>query len=139
MGELPRRPWVGVMILAGAGYLVIGQVFSALDDSPVPSTVRMWRLAAWLASAAVYAAHIGYEHARLGNSPRSIGLHTATAVAVGAFALAVAGMVHSLLTTSHTQLLWLLALVVWPMVTAVPAFLVALVAGALLTKLSRRA
>jgi hypothetical protein len=41
-------------------------------------------------------------------------------------------MAHSLMTGAALRPVWLLALVVWPAGTAVPAFLVALVAAATL-------
>jgi hypothetical protein len=55
-------------------------------------------------------------------------LHVALAVALGAFGLAVGANIHSLSTVSanqHRQLL-LLSLGIWPVITALPAFLVAL-------------
>jgi hypothetical protein len=97
--------------------------------------VHVWRLSAWVVSGVAYAAHIGYEHLRLRSSARAAASHAALAVAVGALALAVAGMIRSLATTSAVRPAWLLALVVWPAVTAVPAFLVALLAGALLARI----
>jgi hypothetical protein len=63
--------------------------------------------------------------------------HTALGVALGGFGLAVAGAIYSLSTTTANWTAWLLALIAWPLVTAVPAFLVALVAGAVLTRLGR--
>ena len=64
-------------------------------------------------------------------------LHIAVAVAIGAFLLAIAGMLHSLLTTLTIGLNWLLALVVWPAVMAIPAFVGAFVAGVVLARLRR--
>ena len=98
-----------------------------------------WRLAAWLVSGVAYSAHIGYEQFKLKNSPRSLGLHVAVATAIGAFALAVAGMVHSLSAASAVRPAWLLALAAWPAFTAIPAFLVAFAAGTVLVRLSRTA
>ena len=115
-------------------YFLIGRVFAA----PV-NHVHLWRLAAWVVSGVAYAAHIGYEYFRLRHSLRSTALHAALAVAIGAFALAVAGAVHSLSATSAIRPTWLLALVVWPVATAVPAFIVAFFAGAVLDRLSRNA
>jgi len=43
-------------------------------------------------------------------------------------------MIRSMATTSTIRPAWLLALAVWPAVTAVPAFLVALVAGKVLAR-----
>jgi hypothetical protein len=96
-------------------------------------------VAAWIASGAVYSAHICYEHFRLRNSTRTAALHVALAVAIGGFALAIAGMTRSLYTTSAIRPAWLLALVLWPAFTAVPAFLVALAVVALLSRRSQTA
>jgi uncharacterized protein YndB with AHSA1/START domain len=128
-----RRSWMPAALLVGVVYLLVGRLFAL-----PASHVRAWRLAAWLVSGGAYAAHIGFEHLRLRNSPRSTALHVAVAVAIGAFALAVAGMVHSLLTAATIRPAWLLALVIWPAVTAVPAFIVALVGGTLLARRPRR-
>ena len=134
MDEIRRQSWVRTALLVGVAYFLIGRVFAA----PTNHT-SVWRLAAWVVSGVAFAAHIGYEHFSLRHAPRSTALHTALAVALGAFALAVAGALHSLLTTSAIRLSWLLAFVAWPLVTAVPAFLVALVAGAVLARLPRPA
>jgi hypothetical protein len=125
------KPWIRQAILAGVVYFVVGVVFA------LPSShVRAWRLAAWVVSGAVYAAHIGYEHFRLNNSLRATALHASLAAAVGAFLLAVAATIHAVMVPSHAPY-WrfLLALVVWPIITAVPAFLVALIATAVLDHL----
>jgi len=90
-------------------------------------------------SGLVYAAHIWYEHFRVHNPPRSTALHVALAVAIGAIGLALAGMIHSLSTGTALRPAWLLALVLWPAITASPAFLGALVATAILSRLQQRA
>ena len=122
MSAPDRQSWFGTAILIGVLYCVIGIVFALPSNQ-----VRMWRLAAWVISAAVYAAHIGYEHFRVGNSPRVTALHTALAVAVGAFGLAVAANFHEVWVASSYRRSLALALVAWPALTAVPAFVVALV------------
>jgi hypothetical protein len=60
--------------------------------------------------------------------------------ALGALGLAVGAIVHSLsvTTTSQHQRLLLVALVVWPVITGVPAFLFGLGASGLLARVSRR-
>ncbi len=129
MGESSRQSWVRPVVLIGTGYALVGIVFA------VPAThVQAWRLAAWMVSALGYAAHIAYERFRLQNSPGSAALHVAFAVALGAFGLAVGANIHSLSTGStnqHRQLL-LLSLGIWPVITALPAFLVALATNAVL-------
>ena len=134
MNASPRQAWVRAALVLGAVYFIIGRLFAL-----PASHVLAWRLAAWMVSGGAYAAHIGYEHFRLRNSSRVAAVHVAVAVAMGALALAVAGMLHSLSTASGIRPAWLLAMVVWPAATAVPAFLGALVAGALLRSRPRSA
>ena len=129
-----RRAWIRAAFLLGVVYFAIGRGFAA-----PPNHVQAWRLAAWLVSGIVYATHIWYEHSRLRSPPRVLAAHVALAVAIGAFGLAVAGMIHSLSTASSIRPAWLLALVLWPTFTAIPAFLGALVAAAILSRLSRNA
>jgi hypothetical protein len=92
-----------------------------------------------VASAAVAAAHIGYEHYRLNSSPRPTALHAAGAVALGAFGLALAANVHWLFAGTHGQPAPLLALPVWPVITALPAFPLALAVATVLGRFSRHA
>jgi len=123
--------WFRAALLVGVVYGLIGRLFAL-----PASDVHAWRLAAWTASGAVYAAHIGYEHFKLRSAPRLTALHVAAAVAIGAFALVAAGMLHDLWTASTIRRAWLLALVVLPAATAVPAFLGGLVVGATLRRFS---
>ena len=127
-----RRAWLSAALLVGVIYFLVGKVFALPASDP-----RLWRLLAWVVSGGVYAAHIAYEHYGLDNSPRVSASHIALAVAIGAILLAIAGMLHSLSVTSAIRPTWLLALVVWPAVTAIPAFLGALVTGAGLARLRR--
>jgi hypothetical protein len=64
-------------------------------------------------------------------------VHVALAVAIGAAGLAIAGLAHSLSTASGLRPAWILAIVLWPAITAIPAFLVALVVSTTLTRLAR--
>ena len=131
MAESARKSWIRTALLIGVVYFLIGRGFALPDDH-----LHLWRLAAWLASAAVAAAHIGYEHFRLNYSPRATALHAAMAVALGAFLLAVAATVHAVMVPAHAPYWqYLLALVLWPIFTAVPASLVALAAAAMLARL----
>jgi len=118
------------VLLVGAVYLAAGIGFGALAAGSASHQMRLtWRLAAWLASAAAFTAHVAYEHFRRRNPPRATAWHTALAVALGAFALAAAANVHSLWVPSSNRLGLALALVVWPVLAAVPAFLAALAAS----------
>jgi hypothetical protein len=129
MEAFPGQVWLRAALLVGATYGLIGRLFAL-----PASDVHAWRLAAWIVSGAVYAAHIAYEYFSLRSSPRLTALHVAVAVAIGAFALVAAGMLHDLSTASTIRPAWLLALVVLPAVTAVPAFLGGLAIGAALRR-----
>lgn len=136
-----RRSWIRTVILIGVVYFVVGMVFGELAKPAVSDQVRfMWRLAAWVISAAVFATHIGYEHFQRDSSFGATALHAAMAVAFGALLLAVAATVHAVMVPIHAPYWrYLLALVLWPIVTALPAFLVALAAAAVLGRLQRSA
>ena len=127
------------MILVAVAYAVIGVGAAALDKWADSGDVHPWRLAAWVAGAAVGAAHIGYEHHRWGSSPRPTALRAAGAVALGAFGMALAANVNWLLAETRAPRAPLLALPVWPVVTAIPAFFAALAVTAVLARFSRRA
>jgi len=139
MNGSDHRSWIRALVLIAVSYVVIGIVFGALDNSADANRVRLWRLAAWMASGVVAAAQIGYEHNRLGSSPRRTALRAAGAVALGAFGLALAANIHSLVVARHGQRSLLVALVAWPVITALPAFLAALVIASGLARFSRRA
>ena len=130
---------VRAMVLVAAAYVAIGVVFGALAQSAGGDQVRLWRLAAWVASAVVAAAQIWYEHYRVGSAPRPTALHAAGAVALGAFGLALAANIHWLFAATRGQHAPFLALVAWPVITALPAFPLAFAAAAVLARLSRRA
>jgi hypothetical protein len=122
--------WIRASLFAGLAYAVIGVTFG------LPTThARAWRLAAWLASGLVFLAHIGHEHFRFRHRPLTVAWHAALAVAVGGFGLAVAGAAHALYVSSFGPL-WFIALIAWPAVTAMPAFVAAFVVGAALSKMA---
>jgi cytochrome b subunit of formate dehydrogenase len=128
-----QKRWHWVMIFVGAVYLVAGIVFSALAGSASSHQMRViWRFAAWVISAAAFAGHIWYEQFRLRSSPVTTASHAALAAALGAFFLAAAANIHGLASGWDHRPLLHLALVVWPVLTAAPAFVVALALAALL-------
>ena len=141
MNASDRRSWVRAMILVAMAYAVIGIVFAARSTSRL-TRIRCTRGGwppGWPALARhVAAAHIGYEHYRLGSSPRPTALHVAGAVALGAFGVALAANVHWLFAETHGQRSLLLALPIWPVITSVPAFLVALAVATVLDRFWRR-
>src|SRR5215475_12237229 len=128
MNASGKYQWMLAVILFGMAYLFVGVAF------PNPSASNemqfMWRLAAWLTSAVAFAIHIGLEHFRRRNSPRRTALHASVAVALGAFALAAAANIHALTAGTGNHGLLALALVIWPILTGVPAFVAAFAAAA---------
>jgi hypothetical protein len=133
MNEPGHQRWHRAALLLGVLYLVAGLAFGALAGRASSSQMRVtWRLLAWLISGAGFASHIGYEHFRLRNPPVRAALHASLAVALGAFGLAVAANVHALRSGSSHRGALALAIVLWPVLTAMPAFLVALALAALL-------
>jgi hypothetical protein len=121
-------------LLFAVVYPIVGVTFAIPTASAASHKVVVgWRLAAWLVSALTFAAHIAYEHFRERNLPLRAALHVAGAVAFGAFLLAVWINVHGQHTTRA-----LLALIVFPAVTGVPAFVMALVTLAVLARVAGR-
>ncbi len=133
MSESSRQSWLGAAVLIGLLYSAIGITFALPRNH-----VHMWRLAAWVASAIVFAVHIGYEHFRLRNSPGKTALHPALAVAVGAFGLAIVANIHEVFIAPSYRRALALALVAWPVLTRLPAFVVALVTAYGLSLIQRR-
>ncbi len=132
-----RRPaWLGVTLIAGAIYIVVGLTFGALAGAADAETTRViWRLAAYVVSAATFVAHITYEHRQFRSAPAALAWHTALAVALGGFGLAVAANIHELRSPAPFRPRLLLALVAWPLLTSIPAFVVAMaVAAGLIVK-----
>jgi hypothetical protein len=127
-----RRSWLTVTMAVAAVYAAVGIAFA--------THVQAWRLGAWLVSAIAYGAHIAYERFRLRNNPLTAALHVALAAAVGAFGLAVGANVHAWITASPDARrgLLLLALVLWPIITAIPAGIVALALSAVMVWAFRR-
>jgi hypothetical protein len=100
------------------------QRFAARSSSH--QMVVAWNVASFVLSFIAFAIHIGYEHFSLGNRPLIVGWHTALAVALGAFLLAVSANIRSIGAATSNHRLLAVALVVWPLMTGIPAFLVAL-------------
>jgi hypothetical protein len=135
MNATGHMRWVRAVLLVGILYLAAGLGFGALARSAGSNQVRdAWRLAAWAISAAAFAAHIVYEQVRLRSSSRTTALHASLAAGLGAFGLAVAARLHAQATQHHFPAI---AIAIWPVMTALPAFVVALAAAAVLTRARR--
>ncbi len=131
MDDSGRQQWLSTVILVGVLYLAVGIASASLAGAAASNQMRsFWRLSAFVISAVLFAAHIAYEHFRLRNTARPTAWHASVAVAFGAFALALVANIHDLGSASGYRPRMLIALVAWPLLTAVPAFIVALVVAA---------
>jgi len=134
-----QKRWLRAVILLGALYLIIGVTFAALAGLAATTQMRIaCRLGAWLISAAAFVTHVWHEQFRRGNLPVTTALHASWAAALGAFGLAVAANLHAHWTGSGNQHLLALALVTFPAITAVPAFVVAVAIATVLARTRRR-
>jgi len=126
-------------LLVAIVYPAVGIAFAELDHLSAPAPIRIWRLAAWLGSAIAFGAHLAYEHLRLRSSPLRAAFHVALAVAIGAFALAVwVNLRLRWLGSTQQSPLAPWALVLFPLVTGVPAFLVSFATVAILDRVRPR-
>jgi vacuolar-type H+-ATPase subunit I/STV1 len=121
-------PAIRRVVLIGLAYFVIGEAFSALAGSVTGPMRIAFRLTAWLMSAVIFASHVRYEYARLDNSPSTTAWRAATAVAFGAFGVALVAYIRSRLASPDHHTSMVLTIVAWPVLAGIPAFLVALVA-----------
>jgi hypothetical protein len=133
MDDSSRQQWLSKAILVGVLYLAVGLASAALAGAAASNQMQsFWRLTAFVICGVVFAVHIGYEHFRLRHTALPTAWHASVAVAFGAFALALAANIHDLGSASGYRPRMLIALVGWPLLTAVPAFIVALVVTAVL-------
>jgi len=124
--EPHKRRWIRPILIIGAIYCLDGIVFGIFAGwSKSPTMVTIWRLIAWLSCALLFAAHIWYEHYRFNNSSYKTALYASSAAAIGAFGLSVAANIHGQFVSSANHILLALSLILWPLLTMAPAFIVA--------------
>ena len=121
-----RRSPVRRIVLVGAIYFAVGVLFSSFAaPSVLGHRVVTWRLIAWLISGDVFLWQIWGDRVHFGRTNLATAVNAAAAAAIGAFGLGARVAVHS----AHPSPM---AMVLWPLVTAIPAFVVALVVAAVL-------
>ncbi len=127
------------VVFLSVGYFVVGIVFGEIAGQATSHRVVVaWRWAAWIISVLAFGAHIVFEQVQLRSSPRITALHVSSAAGVGAFGLAVAANIHAqAVSAGQRSLLLALSLGIWPVMTALPAFFVALVAAILFARVRR--
>ncbi len=137
MKKIAGPRWYNAAIVVGVIYFAITVTTGAL--AAMAQTRRglfLWRLSAFVFSGLVFLAHIAYEHFRLHSTPKATACHTSIAVAIGALALAVSANMNNLVFESGYRWRMLLALLLWPILTAVPAFIAALIVALCCGKLT---
>jgi hypothetical protein len=114
-------------LLAAAAYPLLGILFAAGDAlTPGRAGSVAWRLAAWVASGCVFLLHLRYELFVRDTAPLRAAARVAGSVALGALLLAVWIVGRGLWTGSLRQSPRApLALLLFPLVSGVPALLVA--------------
>lgn len=121
------------IVIVALIYCVIGVATSFLSGAAGSASLRTaWRLVAWALSLVTFGGQIIYERLRLRAGSVSAALRTCAAVALAALVLAVVGPVRTHWGMADQWQAALLSVVVWPIATAVPAFLVALAGGTLI-------
>ncbi len=134
-----KQSWLKVMILSSTLYLLIGIIFPLFSKSLSPREIpNLWRLLSFLTSAFVYGIHIGYEHSRLHNTPLQIAFHTSLAVALGAIVLAGFINIEALWANPGNHNSLLTAIFLWPLITGVPAFIVAVIIAIGIAKIKNK-
>jgi hypothetical protein len=131
--------WYNAAIVVGVLYFAITVTTGAL--AAMAQTGRglfLWRLSAFVFCGLLFLAHIAYEHFRLHSTAKATACHTSMAVVIGALALAVSANMNDLITGSGYRGRMLLALIIWPILTAVPAFIAALMLSLGCSKLTTR-
>lgn len=124
--------------VTGLAYFVTGEVFIVLAGAVTGPARIAFRLAAWLISAAIFAAHVRYEYARMNNPPGATAWRAATAVAFGAFCVALVAYVRSMIASPDRHTSMVATIIAWPLLAGIPAFLVALVATVIAGKVVKR-
>jgi len=130
---------VRAVLLLGVLYCAVGILFGILAGQAASTEMRVaWRRAAWVVSGIAFGAHLLYDQVRLRGSPRITALRVSSAAALGAFGLAVAANIHARsVPPEQRSPILLLSLAIWPVMTAIPAFVVALVSATFLDRARR--
>ena len=134
---------LGMVMLLGVFYVFIGLAFARFSNWAKTFEVALtWRWLAWVVSGIAFAAHITYSQLRLATRLRTTAIHASLAAGLGALGLAAAANVHEWTTAPRYRTSMAIALVVWPILIAIPALAAALAVAAVVSRrksTSRRA
>ena len=129
-----------IFAFAAVTYCVVGLTVRWLAASAASDQLRnlSWP-AAWVISAAVFGAHVVHVSRRTHTSLVLGAAHVSLAVAAAAVILAALGLVRTLWGDPDRQTAAFFSLLIWPAVTAVPAFVLALAGGVILRRVMPQA
>lgn len=133
-----ERSWQRVASF-GLVYLGLG-VGSAIISNDLESALVQGsiRVGIFLVAIAVFYYHFRAELARSAENLRASALITSGALGFGTFLLAACAVSMAWRESSHLPTSLLAALLIWPVATSLPAFLVALVFGSVMLRFRRR-
>ncbi|HEV8367551.1 MAG TPA: hypothetical protein VGQ39_06320 [Pyrinomonadaceae bacterium] len=125
-----RKRWVRAVILLGSLYFVVNFICAALAGRAASNSMRFtWNRLGFIVSAIAFGTHISYEHFRLRNSPR-VTACTRPSCCPGCFRSGSLGKHSWSLGGFKQPAITRFALVAWPALTGIPAFVVAFAAAA---------
>lgn len=137
--RIPERSWQRVASF-GLVYLGLGVgsaiISNDLESAPVQASIRV---GIFVVAVMVFLGHLRLELARSAGKLRASALITSGALACGTFLLAVYAVSTEWWNSSQLPMSLLSALLIWPVVTSLPAFLAALVLGGVMLRFRRRA
>ena len=132
-----RQLRVVTVLLAGVAYVVIGMGTAILArEASSAAGVKFWRFAAWLLSIGVFVVHFVIERRRHARG-LTVAALVAAAVALGGLGVAALGPLRAHWGDPHGFRRAVLSLVLFPIVTGLPAFLVALIGDVVLDRRTR--
>ena len=122
------------VFLASLGYVLFGYCLAEVArNSFWAGDGRVLRLAAWALCLLVFIGHFAVEW-RQHHRARKVAAIVATAVALGAVAVAALGPLRSHWHDPMRGRLIALSLLAWPLVTGVPAYVISFIAGTVLER-----
>lgn len=105
-------------LYAGLGF-VTGELAKSADS---PQWRNLWRLSAWPLSLLVFVCHFAWERLKLSNPILRAARHVAIAAGLGGLFLALVGPVRTHWGAPDFGRATVLSMVLWPLLTGIPAF-----------------
>jgi hypothetical protein len=128
------------VVAASLAYVMVGIITAGLAGAAASlAATKAWRLAGWALSLAVFMVHVVASRHRQPGSPLGAAARVAIAVAVAALVLAIVGPVRGHWGEPAIGRVALLSVVLWPLMTGIPAFGVAVAVGHVIDRIGRRA